>query len=422
MVMHIVMNGILIGFLEKSAAHQLILTYDKDWLNRPGARPISLSLPLQAMPHKGEKVYHFLDNLLPDNINIRAQIQARFQAATDQPFDLLAKIGRDCVGAIQFIEGELPEIKMAMQYHALTEEEIAQTLRHMKNHPLGMSTVDDFRISLAGAQEKTAFLYWNNQWNRPIGLTPTTHIFKLPMGERHPNSIENEWLCSKILKAFGLAVAECDIWRFEEIKTLVVKRFDRKISDQEILRLPQEDFCQILGISPNLKYQMDGGPGILDIMQLLLGSSNAIQDRTHFIQTQIIFWLLGAIDGHAKNFSVFLEDGGTYCLTPLYDVLSAYPFIKNHSMQIEKIKMAMALEGKNKHYRWNEITRRYFLSTAEKTNYPVKMVEILLEDILGKIEEVIKEMESILPTSFPEVIAENIFMGMKNARDLLIQY
>jgi len=140
------------------------------------------------------------------------------------------------------------------------------------------------------------------------------------------DSVENEWLCLKILKAFGIPVVHASMAVFEDVKALVVQRFDRRWADDRswLIRLPQEDMCQALSIPPALKYQSDGGPGMEKIMTLLLGSAQAFPDRHLFLKTQFLFWLLGAIDGHAKNFSVFLMPGGRYSLTPVYDVMSAW--------------------------------------------------------------------------------------------------
>ena len=145
-VLNILMNGILVGILEKKSNAALAYTYDQQWLNTPGARPISLSLPLINQSFEGDIVYNFFDNLLPDNPQIRARIQAKFQVATNQPFDLLASIGRDCVGAIQIIEGELPKFKKQIIAQPLKEKEIADILRNYQNYPLGM-TDDKRRIS-----------------------------------------------------------------------------------------------------------------------------------------------------------------------------------------------------------------------------------------------------------------------------------
>lgn len=429
-ILNVLMNGILVGKLEKTAASNLTFTYDKKWLNTLGARPISLSLPLVTQQFSGDVVYNFFDNLLPDNPLTRSRIQAHFHISTNQPFDLLASIGRDCVGAIQLIEGEVPSIENQILFHPLKEKEIAAILRNTQSYPLGMvDDFDEFRISIAGAQEKAAFLYWNGGWNRPLSTTPTTHIFKLPIGYiQHQqldlsSSCENEWLCLQIAEAFGLPVAKCEIQYFEDVKTLIVERFDRKLSSDgnRLLRIPQEDACQALGVSSNLKYQADGGPGIASIMQLLLGSAEPIKDRDVFFRAQVLFWLLAGIDGHAKNFSIHIEPDGKYRLAPLYDIISAYPLIVNKQLQVKKIKMAMALKGKNNHYHWYDIQRRYFLSTAKAVNYSIQKAEQIIDEMLSEMDIVIEQVSRKIPSEFPDKIAQPILSGMLLVRNKLLR-
>lgn len=420
--LHVLMNGQLIGQLEKTAQNGLTFAYDASWISTPGARPISLSLPLVNQAFSGNVVYNFFDNLLPDNAQIRARIQAKFSIATNQPFDLLASIGKDCVGAIQLIEGNIPLFKKSINSEPLSEKEIATILRGYQNYPLGMiDKTSKFRISIAGAQEKSAFFLHKNTWRRPLGETPTTHIFKLPIGFiQHQqmdlsDSCENEWLCAQITQAFGLSTAQCEILHFEDVKLLAVERFDRKLSQDKswLMRLPQEDMCQALGISPNLKYEADGGPGIKEIMQLLLGSSHPEEDRDNFFRAQVLFWLLAAIDGHAKNFSVFIEPEGKYRLTPMYDIMSAYPLIAKKQLQKQKIKMAMALKGQNKHYHWHNIQRRHFIETAKNVNYSTEKAEIILDEMLNKVDAVIEKISEKLPKTFPKHISQSIFDGMQ---------
>lgn len=427
-ILNVLMNGKHVGKLEKTPSGGLLFTYDTQWINTPGARPISLSLPLVTKSFTGDVVYNFFDNLLPDNPQIKYRIQTKFHAATDQPFDLLASIGRDCIGAIQILDTEIIDTSNQILFQPIKEKEIASILRNTQNDPLGMTDdSDEFRISIAGAQEKTALLYWKGKWNKPIGTTPTTHIFKLPIGYiQHQqmdlrNSCENEWLCAQIAEAFGLPVAKCDIQHFENVKALVVERFDRKLASDGswIMRLPQEDMCQALGISPNLKYQSDGGPGIENIMRLLLGSADPILDRDTFFSTQILFWLLAAIDGHAKNFSIRIEADGKYRLTPLYDIMSAHPLVADKQLHSKKIKMAMALKGKSHHYHWHDIHRRHFLSMAKAANYSVQRAEDILDNMLNKINVVIEQVSDQLPNRFPKKIYGPVFEGMKLAKNKL---
>ena len=428
-MLSILMNGILIGVLKKTEKGGLAFEYDKQWLNTPGARPISLSLPLLDKLFSGDVVYNYFDNLLPDNLQIRARIQAKFHISTNQPFDLLASIGKDCVGAIQIIDGIIPVLKHTINSEPLNEKEIASILRGYQNYPLGMvDNAADFRISIAGAQEKSAFFYHQNKWCRPLGNTPTSHIFKLPIGFiQHQqmdlsDSCENEWLCTQIAQAFGLPVAKCEILYFENVKVLVVERFDRKLSLDKtwLMRLPQEDMCQALGTSPHLKYQSDGGPGINDIMNLLLGSANPVEDRDNFFRAQVLFWLLAAIDGHAKNFSLFIEPEGKYRLTPLYDIMSAYPLIAKKQLQKQKIKMAMALRGVNIHYHWYGVQRRHFIGAAKAANYSTEKADAILNEMLNKVDNVIEEVSVQLPDAFPRQISQSIFDGMKLMKERLI--
>jgi serine/threonine-protein kinase HipA len=419
--LYIHMNGLHVGMLEKTREGGLFFRYDQSWLNTQGSRPISLSLPLIDKPFSGDIVYNFFDNLLPDNVDIRKRIQTKFKALSSHPFDLLAKIGKDCVGAIKLTDDNDHAFTESIKYEVITSQKIAKILRSYKTNPLGMSNeFENFRISIAGAQEKSAFLYHQNKWNIPLEDTPTTHIFKLPIciiphqQIDLSDSCENEWLCSKIAKAFGFAVAECEIEYFEDLKVLVVERFDRRLSSDKswIMRLPQEDMCQAFGVSPNLKYQSDGGPGIIAIMKLLLGSDNPFLYRDIFFKIQILFWLLCAIDGHAKNFSIFIHPESKYSLTPLYDIMSAFPLSATKQLSERKVKMAMALRGKNNHYKWWEASRSYFIDTAKNSGYSPHIAEQILDEMLSKVDNVIYEVSNTLPDGFPSHIALPIFEGM----------
>jgi serine/threonine-protein kinase HipA len=281
----------------------------------------------------------------------------------------------------------------------------------------------DLRLSIAGAQEKTALLHHDGQWFLPHGSTPTTHIFKLPLGlvghmqADMRTSVENEWLCSKIMAAYEIPIARCEIQHFEEQKALVVERFDRTPSSDGswIIRLPQEDMCQATGVSPLHKYQSDGGPGIARIMELLLGSDNAEQDRNTFFKTQIIFWVLAATDGHGKNFSIAHLPAGGYQATPIYDVLSAHPVIGKGKNQISphKAKLAMAVRGSTHYYLIEKIQRRHWIAQAQQVGLGAAAAAQLIEEVIEATQSVIGAVGELLPDDFPLDVAEAVFSGMK---------
>ncbi len=418
------------------------LHYAPSWLASPLRRPISLRFPLtpDTTVYKGQEVHDYFENLLPDSRQIRERMARHFHVGATDAFSLLTEIGRDCVGALQIVpSGVVPTNVHCINAELLHESKIAQLLRNTVNNAAaafdGADPDHEFRISLAGAQEKTALLRQEGNWCRPLGATPTTHIFKLPLGlignmgaemsAETLASVENEWLCSKILAAFGIPVAACDIATFEDQKVLVVERFDRRLATDGAwyLRLPQEDMCQAHGISYLHKYQTDGGPGIDRIMDLLRGSTNAESDRRMFFTCQIIFWLLAATDGHAKNFSIRINEGGTYKLTPLYDVLSVYPIIGNgpNLLSVHRVKLAMGVKGdKNMHYRIHDITRRHW-NIAAKRNGLVAGAEDIIADLLLRMPDVIAMVQAQLPADFPARVADSIFLGMQKAANQLMR-
>lgn len=422
--LYIFMNGRHVGTLLREATGHLTFTYAENWLNWVNTRPISLSMPLTEVPFKGVIVDNFFDNLLPDNETIRSRIQARFNAPSKKCFDLLSYIGGDCVGALQILsQSKATNIKQikAVEIH---DDAIEETLKHYQIAPLGMDRAFDFRISIAGAQEKTALLWYQKKWQLPQGVTPTSHIIKLPIGNiAHAGidlseSVENEWLCLKILSAYQLPVNQANIVRFGDVKTLVVERFDRQWSKNRdwLMRLPQEDLCQALGKPSALKYESDGGPGIKDIMQILLGAKDPINDRKNFMKAVFIFWVLGAIDGHAKNFSIKLESQGRYQLTPLYDVISAYPMATKRELDWKKLKMAMSLKGKSRHYAWSSIQPRHWLAMANECQFSEIMMQSIVDEVFDQMDHVIDEVSALLPTNFPRHISESIFTGMRRVR------
>ncbi len=425
-------NGEYVGRWTINANGDSELQYDAAWRDSPRGRPISLSLPfnLHNEPLRGDSVSHYFDGLLPDNETIRRRVAARFKTGSIDAFDLLAVIGRDCVGALQLLPGDaVPEGIDKVEGIVVDEEAIERHLLEVvspERFAAGRDPDDDFRISLAGAQEKDAFLWWDGGWMKPRGATPTTHIFKLPIGmvggrkADFTTSVDNEWLCMRLFKAYGLPTAEARIATFGSQRVLVVERFDRVLSrdGKRLFRLIQEDFCQATGTSPLVKYENEGGPGLQKLFTLLQQSQQAEEDMRTLMASQIIFWMMRAPDGHAKNFSIQLlaGDAGRFRLTPIYDVMSAYPVIGNGPNQWvdQEIKLAMALLGKNKHYQVHKIERRHFNSTARKVGYG-DSAEPLLREIIDRTPEVVEKVRAELPEGFSEQVADRILGGMLSA-------
>lgn len=426
-------NGKLAGEWRIPARGEMEFQYDSTWVESEEGRPLSLSLPLNLDRGslKGRPVECYFDNLLPDADFIRRRVQERFHTESRDAFALLAAIGRDCVGAVQLLPADdQPKDVRAIIAAPLSEAEVERALLQTVA-PASFAADDandDFRISIAGAQEKTAFLKHDGIWCRPLGATPTTHIFKLPLGlvggmqADMRTSVENEWLCARILRAYGLPVANCELGRFGSQKVLIVERFDRQLhsSRKYWLRLVQEDFCQATATPSSMKYESDSGPGMLDIARILRGSVNRDTDLACLFKAQILFWMLAATDGHAKNFSIRILSEGRFQLTPLYDVLSIWPVIGEGPNKISwhNARLAMSVRGSNKHYLLKNIQRRHFNAMAAQCGMSAS-AEPLFEDILAATPAVVASVQHDLPRGFPQQVLDTILQGlMKSAEQL----
>ncbi|WP_310630116.1 type II toxin-antitoxin system HipA family toxin [Paraburkholderia sp.] len=430
-------NGERVGTWTLGVTGEAELRYDAAWKVSEAGRPLSLSLPfgIGERPLRGERVHHYFDNLLPDSLPIRRRIAARFRTGSVDAFDLLKAIGRDCVGAVQLLdEDETPAPPGRIEGTPLDESDIERLLLEASG-ALPARADDDgdndepLRISLAGAQEKTALLHHEGRWLLPHGATPTTHILKLPLGlighrkVDFNTSVENEWLCLALLAAYGLPASSARIVTFGAQKVLAVERFDRAVSRTgALLRLPQEDFCQALGVPPHLKYEAEGGPGVREIADLLRQSQQARADIETFLAAQIVYWMMAAPDGHAKNFSLRLLPGGRFQLAPLYDVMSIWPVAGDGGNQWSwhKASLAMAVWGKSRHYRMRDVKRAHFNATAQLCHYGSD-AESIIERLIERTPAAIETVSAALPAGFPERVATKLFDGLRFSAQRLAQ-
>jgi len=427
-VLTVYLNGRTVGTYSKLSHGGTIFQYSTDWIDWQNAIPISQSMPLQVKPYKGDIVTSYFENLLPDSDLILRKIAEKTGAAGGDAYNLLYQIGRDCVGALQFLPEEIAVEPLGVPAgRRLSNQDISNIIRNLERDPLGINSEGGFRISLAGAQEKAAFLKIGENWFEPEGMSPTTHIFKPAIGEvpwesgpvDMSQSVENEHYCLTLLKAFRVDVARTEIAEYESGKVLIVERFDRmKMDNGIIIRLPQEDMCQALGYPPSQKYQNQGGPTLTSILEFLNASDTPRKDQMVVFKCQILFWLIGAIDGHAKNFSVFLAPNDGFRLTPIYDVMSGQTAFDANQIRHKDYRVAMSV-GKNNKYRIDNIHGRHFLESATKAKLPEAFVREAINHIQNDFDAAFDAAIAAMPRDFPKDIHKSIRAGAEKRLPLL---
>jgi serine/threonine-protein kinase HipA len=409
--------------------NRLSFRYAEAWRSTPGAYPLSLSMSLAAAEHPHAAIEPFLWGLLPDNEFILNRWAKHYQVSARNAFALMSHVGEDCAGAVQFTTPDRRDSLVnapPAETEWLTEADVANRLRALqKDASVWRAPQDIGQFSLAGAQPKTALLFDGQRWGVPSGRTPTTHILKPPTGDFDGHA-ENEHLCLSLARALGLPTANSEVRQFEDVTAIVVERYDRvRIADlaaskaalaaakaaeaamhavasepnsaamtaraateaadaaasakslsefsktTAIYRVHQEDICQALRVHPSRKYQIDGGPGPKQIVELLRANASDARNfkergtmRTHdedvatFLDALIFNWLIGGTDAHAKNYSIMIGGGGLVRLAPLYDIASilAYPDIDPR-----KAKLAMKIGDEYRihwidHLEWRKLS------------------------------------------------------------------
>jgi serine/threonine-protein kinase HipA len=339
------LDGKEVGRVHNDARGRLTFVYDDQWRNASEAYPLSLSMPIAAKEHGRSVVEAFLWGLLPDNEQVLGRWAAKFQVSARNVFALISHVGEDCAGAVQFVTSERLEAMRSGQEDKvewLDESEIAKRLRILReDHAAWRLPRDIGQFSLAGAQPKTALLLQHDRWGIPSGRIPTTHILKPPTGHFDGHA-ENEHICLMLARNLGIPVAQSKVMRFKDEVAIVVERYDRQQRGNEIVRVHQEDTCQALGIMPTKKYQNEGGPSAVNIVELLRTySTDRDADLDTFAVALGFNWLIGGTDAHAKNYSLLLS-GPDIRLAPLYDVASILPY---DAFDLRKAKLAMRIGG-----------------------------------------------------------------------------
>jgi serine/threonine-protein kinase HipA len=393
------LDGRETGRVVRDNRGKLTFTYNEQWRNAADAYPLSLSMPITLAEHPNAKIDPFLWGLLPDNEIILASWARKFHVSARNAFSLIAYVGEDCAGAVQFVQpARLNAIlgAAAPPIEWLDEKEIAKRLRALREDQSAWRAPSDTgQFSLAGAQPKTALLFENKKWGVPSGRIPTTNILKPPSGEFKGHA-ENEHFCLELARALDLPVVDSRIMHFKDEIAIVIERYDRARIAGILHRVHQEDMCQAFAIPPTHKYQNEGGPGIRDIVGLL-GENSSLprEDIATFLDSVVYNWLIAGTEAHAKNYALLICARGSIRLAPLYDVASVLPY---PDINIEKAKVSMKIGGE---YRLRNIQPRQWRKLAAE-------LKLDPDKTLRRVSELAGQLADHVSTVKQQMVSEGL--------------
>lgn len=392
--------GEQVGILEQTASGKKIFTYDN-----AAVTPISLSMPIREEPYGEQQCEAFFAGFLPESYQTRQIIGKRYGISANNSFALLKAIGHDCAGAIschEMDESIIAQRSVPLTGKMIDDNELYTHIKDLPQKPLFMD-VDGLRLSLAGVQDKAAVCLIDKQIAFPENDCPTTHILK-PASSRFAEIAENEYFILKLAKRIGLPVAEVELRKIKDITFLLVERFDRRIKNNTIERIHQEDFCQALSIPSNKKYQNEGGPGLKNCFDLLNNTTLPAVDRNILAFAIIFNYLIGNMDAHGKNFSLLHNTIENIRLAPFYDMVCTRVYRDLSD------KMAMKIGSK---YHADDVLPRHWQQLCEESNYRYIAMKRLIEKIANQLlKAAVEEKEQLKADGILSPVIDNIISVM----------
>jgi serine/threonine-protein kinase HipA len=366
------LHGIPVGILEQLPTGKMQYTYHED-----AKTAISINMPVRTDPYSNDQCEAYFGGLLPESDSVRKIIGQKFGISPYNTFSLLNVIGYDCAGAIschEMTDEIMSDTSVPITGNILQDDALYTLIQNLPNKPLLIDVVE-LRLSLAGAQDKTAICLIDNQIAIPTNGCPTTHILK-PQSLRFDGLVQNEYFIMKIAKRIGLNVPKIELRQVKEACFLLIERYDRHIHENYIARIHQEDFCQALGVRTIDKYQSDGGPRLLDCFNLLNLVNQPAIDRNQLSSIAVFNYLIGNMDAHGKNFSLLHPSSTNTKLAPFYDLIctTAYSHLSN--------KMAMKI---GREYGAERVGLKDWQVLCEEINYRYLAIAELIESMKTKI-------------------------------------
>ena len=375
-VLNVYWHHDIVGQLHLDESRRFVFQYSSNWLKRENPIPVSLGLPLQAEAYNDDRARPFFANLLPES-DLRRIIAKKLGLSEQNDFALLEAVGGECAGAISLLPID-SEADNHGSYRPLDDKQLNELIAELPKRPM-LAGEEGIRLSLAGAQNKLPVYFDGRQISLPMGSAASSHILKPPI-KQYSQTVENETFCMMLAARIELPVPDVTI--LHKAKPLyLITRYDRQQHDENapqnhITRLHQEDFCQALGVVPDMKYEKEGGPSLKACFELLRNNSiQPVADVRNLLNWVVFNYLIGNADAHAKNIALLFTGTGP-ALAPFYDLMCTAVYDELTD------RIAMKIGGED---RPDWMIARCWQQFAEDIDVGYKLVKQTLETMSKKI-------------------------------------
>lgn len=273
------------------------------------AKFVSLTMPVRAEPWEWPTLHPFFQVSLPEGFLLMLLKEQLGPQLGAKPLDLLAVVGPNMIGRVQVSAGETLEPAMALK-------SLDPLLHGQASQLVFLELMTQYAASgVSGVVPK--FLTPETQALFRKGTVATERHIVKGSSEHQPFVALNEHLSMTAARRTGVPVASTVV--SDDGQVLIVERFD--IDPQTGRRLGFEDFCSLLGLSPDEKY--DGTwERVARLAADYVRPEGLLQARTQLAITLLLTFALGNADCHTKNLAFIYDTLDDVCVAPVYDMLT----------------------------------------------------------------------------------------------------
>ncbi|WP_239375575.1 type II toxin-antitoxin system HipA family toxin [Frankia sp. Cj5] len=398
----VVLYGVAVGRVaQRSSTAEPEFTYEPAYLATRPSTPLGVRMPLSGTTYRGRSVRAYLEGVLPEDPRTRQRWGAALGVEPDDTLAILAQMGWDCPGAVQFCEPDAVDemLSRAQETRPVSDQDIAQRLRALRTGDAASWSLPHEHWSLPGQQSKFALAKLPTGWHEAHGSAATTHIIKPGIGRLHHQSLV-EHATMRAASALGLDVAHTEFIRFGDGEpAIVIERYDRVILDDgAVLRLHQEDFCSASGRLPSKKYEAHGGPGLTDLARIVEQNSrgHAAAGLAALGDFAAINYVTGAPDGHAKNVSLLLLPNEIK-IAPLYDLATSLLYDADQGLR----EVAVGIGGRRK---FGQVLGKHWDRAAAVLGIPAEQYRQSAREMAGRFPDAFSDALTEVGTSEAEEV------------------